>query len=187
VTPGSTRTGVGLSSNEGVVLGMLARGSSTRAGLVRRIGRTVGYFWTPARSHVYGLLPRLVALGYVDAHRVEGEDGLERQVYGATAAGRSAVADWLRARDLADGPPRNPFLLKLFFGGLLERDEMVEHVRAQRDAVAAELAELEEIEASWSSDGDPYGWLALRYGLERDRATLRWAEEALAQLEAPEA
>jgi DNA-binding PadR family transcriptional regulator len=176
-------TGARISANEAVVLGMLARGSSSASGLVRRIGRSVGYFWSPARSHVFGLLPRLVEDGYVTRTTTPGpEEGPDRQVYAVTASGRAAVRAWLASPALLDGPTRNPFLLKVFFGGILGRDEIVAHLRAGREAIAAQLDELEQIEAAIDADGDRYGWLALRYGLERNRATLRWADEALTAL-----
>jgi DNA-binding PadR family transcriptional regulator len=185
VQPAGTRTrgtGARLSANEVVVLGMLARGSSSASGLVRRIDRTVGYFWSPARSHVFGLLPGLVKAGYMSQTAAAGQDGPDRQVYAITPAGRTAVRSWLSSPALLDGPTRNPFLLKVFFGALLSHEEIVAHVRAGRAAVTAELAELEEIDARLDPRKDRYGWLALRYGLERDRATLRWADEALAVL-----
>jgi len=176
-------TGARISANEAVVLGMLAHGSSSASGLLRRIGRSVGYFWSPARSHVFGLLPRLVEEGYLTRTTAAAmEEGPDRQVYAVTTSGRAAVRSWLASPALFDGPTRNPFLLKVFFGGLLGRDEVVAHVRAGREAMAAQLAELEQIEAGLDAEGDLHGWLALRYGLERNRATLRWADEALAAL-----
>jgi PadR family transcriptional regulator AphA len=162
---------------------MLAHGSSSASGLLRRIGRSVGYFWSPARSHVFGLLPGLVEAGYVSRTvAAAGGEGPDRQVYAITPRGRAAVRAWLSSPALIDGPARNPFLLKVFFGELLDHDEIVAHVRAGRQAVAGQLAELEEIEARLDPERDRFGWLALRYGLERDRATLRWADEALAVL-----
>jgi DNA-binding PadR family transcriptional regulator len=173
-----------LSANEGVVLGMLARSPGSGYDLIRRIRGSVGYFWSPARSHVYSLLPRLLELGYATRRDVPQTTAPDKQVYEITDGGREALAGWLSSPRFADGPSRNPFLVKVFFGGLLERTEVVAHVRARRDAATAELRELEEIESTIDRAASPFGWLALRYGLEQDRAILRWADEALAALEA---
>jgi DNA-binding PadR family transcriptional regulator len=178
----ATRPAARISGNEGVVLGMLARGSGSGYDLLRRIRGSVGYFWTPARSHVYSLLPRLHELGFVTRREIAGTGAPDKHVYEITEAGRGALADWLSSPELVEGPPRNPFLVKVFFGGALDRPEIVAHVRERRDRVAAELAELEQIETTLDRTASPFGWLALRYGLEQDRALLRWADEALSVL-----
>jgi PadR family transcriptional regulator, regulatory protein AphA len=161
---------------------MLARNAGSGYELLQRIRRSVGYFWTPARSHVYSILPRLAALGYATRSEVAGSRAPDKHVYEITEAGREALAAWLSSPTLVGGPGRNPFLLKLFFGDALERDEIVAHVRGHRDRIAAELAELEELESELDAGNNVLGWLALRYGLAHDRATLRWADEAVAIL-----
>jgi len=177
----ATRAKGGVSANEGVVLGMLARAPGSGYDLVRRIRGSIGYFWTPARSHVYSLLPRLVSLGLATRREVPGESAPDRSVYELTDDGRAALAEWLASPDLADGPPRNPFLVKLFFGDVLDRRAMASHVRERRDRIATELAELEGIERT-IDPANTYGRLALRYGLAVDRAILAWAGEALEEL-----
>lgn len=171
-----------VSANEGVVLGMLARAPGSGYDLVRRIRGSVGYFWTPARSHVYSLLPRLASLGLATRREVAGESAPGKSVYDITDEGRAALAAWLSSPELAEGPARNPFLVKVFFGDVLGREETAAHVRRRRERIAAELAELEEIERR-IDPGNTYGRLALRYGLAVDRAILAWADEALAELE----
>jgi len=171
----------GVSANEGVVLGMLARAPGSGYDLVRRIRGSVGYFWTPARSHVYSLLPRLASLGFATRRDVPGENAPDRSVYELTDEGRAALAEWLTSPELGEGPPRNPFLVKVFFGEVLGRDAMTAHVRERRDRIATELAELEEIERT-IDPANTYGRLALRYGLAVDRAILAWADEALEEL-----
>jgi PadR family transcriptional regulator AphA len=184
MTPATTNVGpaVRFSANEGVVLGMLARSPGSGYELLGRIRRSVGYFWTPARSHVYSLLPRLVELGYASRSEVAQRHAPDKYVYAITHAGRRALAAWLSSPELIEGPPRNPFLVKLFFGGVLRREEIVAHVRERRERIAAELADLEELELALDREANVFGWLALRYGLEQDRTILRWADEALATL-----
>jgi PadR family transcriptional regulator, regulatory protein AphA len=156
---------------------MLARSRGSGYELLGRIRRSVGYFWTPARSHVYALLPRLVELGYATRREVAQQRAPDKQVYAITPAGRRALV-----AGVGRGPPRNPFLVKLFFGGVLEREEVVAHVRQRRERIEAQLEELEELERTLDPDANVFGWLALRYGLELDRAIIRWANEALATL-----
>jgi hypothetical protein len=132
--------------------------------------------------------------GGVDAVAVEAA-ALARRYGGAVAPGcvgvavdlplRAAVADVLLAVAVGghvarvEGPPRNPFLVKLYFGSLVPAEEIAAHIRARRERIAAELAELEELERTIDREASPYGFLALQYGLEVDRAIVRWADEAL--------
>lgn len=46
------------------------------------------------------------------------------------------------------------------------------------------MTKLEQIEVDPARE--LYGWLTLQYGLERGRATIRWADMAIKQLEATE-
>jgi hypothetical protein len=58
-------------------------------------------------------------------------------------------------------------------------------VEERRRELAALLAELEEIEQKIRGrDEDFYGYLTLRWGLLRVRATIGWADETLAALRA---
>lgn len=179
VEPRSRR---GVSANEGIVLGMLAQGPGSGYDLVRRIRGSVGYFWTPARSHVYSLLPRLASLGFATRREVRGENAPDKSVYELADEGRSALAEWLASPELVEGPPRNPFLVKVFFGGVLGREATAAHVRERRERITAELAELEDIERT-IDPANTYGRLALRYGLAVDRAILTWADETLEELD----
>jgi PadR family transcriptional regulator, regulatory protein AphA len=76
-------TAARVSANEGVVLGMLAGGPGSGYDLLRRIRRSVGYFWTPARSHVYSLLPALADAGLGRVRQVapaaRGDRGAHRE------------------------------------------------------------------------------------------------------------
>jgi DNA-binding PadR family transcriptional regulator len=53
------------------VLGLLAEGEISGYDLDKRIRHSVGFFWTPVKSHVYTTLARLVESGYASARDVE--------------------------------------------------------------------------------------------------------------------
>ena len=177
-----------LTTTEAAVLGLLAWRELSGYDLLRSIDGSVRYFWSPAKSRVYSVLPRLQDAGFVLRRDVEGDAGPDKSLYRASAAGKRALERWL----LEENEPelsRSPFLLKLFFG---------EHAPAARlreliedfDAEQRELiAYLQRIEGPVGEE-DPYGLLTIRYGLHRARASRRWVKEALevvAKLEAAEA
>jgi PadR family transcriptional regulator AphA len=171
-----------ISTNDAALLGLLMDGVSSGYDLNKRIHRSVGFFWTPAKSHVYGTLARLVDAGLATVRAVPQETRPDKQLYRISPAGRRAFLDWLANAPLEPARFKNPFLLKIFFGRHLERERLIAHIEEGRAEVQEELSQLQAIEKTLDPDRDFHGWLTLTYGLERDRATVRWADAALAAL-----
>src|ERR1043166_7912991 len=86
-----------LSLSEYAVLGLLADEPLSGYELHKRAERTIGYFWRPAKSKIYELLPRLSARGLVESRHVPQDKRPDKQVHSLTALGREALQEWLRA------------------------------------------------------------------------------------------
>jgi DNA-binding PadR family transcriptional regulator len=173
-----------LSTTEYAVLGLLTHGERSGYELQRRAAAGVGYVWTGAKTQVYTVLPRLVDGGFSTARVVRQERLPDKQVYRITAKGRRELVSWLEEPMDDYLGPRSPFLLKVFLGRLMRPDALVAHVAGMRSYLAGLLEELEEIEREIADDPDDYyGYLTLRWGLIRGRASLAWADEVLAELE----
>ncbi|HEX6699474.1 MAG TPA: PadR family transcriptional regulator [Gaiellaceae bacterium] len=170
-----------ISTTEAAVLGLLRLGEFSGYDLSKMARGSVRYFWAPAQSQIYAILPRLVDDGFASRRHVRQERRPDKQLYRITEAGERALDDWLADPDAARAPVKNPFLLKLFLGEFMSREDVVTHVRRGRDAAAAELAELEQIAPN--VDAHPYDGYVLEYGLEANRAFIRWADSVLAELE----
>lgn len=171
-----------ISANDAAVLGLLMDGVSSGYDLNKRIHGSVGFFWTPAKSHVYATLARLVDAGFATARAVPQETRPDKQLYRVTPRGRRAFLDWLANAPLEPARFKNSFLLKIFFGRHLEPARLIEHIEEGRAEVQEELSQLEAIEKTIDRERNFHGWLTLTYGLERDRATVRWADAVLAEL-----
>ncbi len=114
VQTSSDRT-TNLSVTEYSVLGLLDLGGGQSGyDLLKRVERNVGYMWAPAKTGLYTVLGRLEAAGLASS-RTAKERGPTKQVYSITAAGRAALRAWLTDSTLEITPPRDPFLVKLFF------------------------------------------------------------------------
>jgi DNA-binding PadR family transcriptional regulator len=171
-----------ISANDAALLGLLMDGVTSGYDLNKRIHRSVGFFWTPAKSHVYGTLTRLVETGFATVRAAPQDLRPDKQLYRITPAGRRALLDWLANSQLEPARFKNTFLLKIFFGRHLDRRKLIAHVEEGRAEVWEELSQLEAIEKTIDREANFHGWLTLTYGLERDRATIRWADAALAEL-----
>jgi DNA-binding PadR family transcriptional regulator len=164
------------------VLGLLAGGEQSGYDLKRRVERSVGYFWAPARSQIYAVLPRLVEQGLARRREVRQSGRPDKQLYRITKAGSAALHTWLDVPMDAE-PGQNVLLLKLFFGGYGNAEVMLDHVRARRRAAEQLRDELLEIEARTpKTPEDRFPALTRRYGLEYAAGLIRWAEWAEREL-----
>jgi PadR family transcriptional regulator AphA len=171
-----------ISANDAAVLGLLMDGESSGYDLNKRIHGSVGFFWTPAKSHVYATLGGFVAAGFVTARTVPQETRPDKQLFRITRQGRRAFLDWLENSRLEPARFKNAFLLKIFFSRHWDHDALIRHIEEGRAEVQEELSQLEAIETTLDRGRHFDGWLTLTYGLERDRATIRWADAALREL-----
>src|SRR5919206_1453004 len=109
----TARTRPALSTTELAVLGLLSYGPRSGYEIKQAAEASIGYVWTPARSHIYAVLPRLVAGGFATTRRVAQERRPDKQVYRITRKGREAFAAWLEEPVEERAAAHSPFLLKL--------------------------------------------------------------------------
>jgi PadR family transcriptional regulator AphA len=174
-----------LTATEYAVLGLLSLGEQSGYDLQKRAERSVGYFWTPAKSRIYATLPGLVDAGFVRRRDVVQSGRPNKQLYRLTRRGEDALRAWIAHGPLEPETSRNTLLVKVFFGDLARPEEILAHVR-QRRAEAEQLkVELEAIDAERSDD--VYPRLTRLYGLEYAKAIIRWAKAAERELAAVEA
>ena len=168
---------------EAAVLGLLTYGRMSGYDLQQLVRTSVGYFWAPARSQLYALLPRLVEAGLVERDELVHERGPAKQLYRITAAGREALELWLEDGPIGPEPDRNLLLLKVFFGHMMRPERLLEQVRQRRGEAEQLKAELAEIEArSAPREADGFAALTRRYGFEWAEAVCRWADHAEREL-----
>ncbi|HEY9458601.1 MAG TPA: PadR family transcriptional regulator [Gaiella sp.] len=172
-----------LTTTEYAILGLLAGGESSGYDLARTADRTIVYMWSPSRSQIYKVLPRLLAWGLATSREVEQRGRPDKAVYRITRAGRSILRAWLE--DDAEDPERGAdlFLLKLFLAGAAPPEAALRQLDAYRGRLERRLGVFEQMERELPDDEPLYGRVALAHGLAQVRATLAWVEDARPQLE----
>jgi DNA-binding PadR family transcriptional regulator len=170
-----------LTTTEAAVLALLAiEGQRSAYDLVKLVEKAIGHVWSPARSGLYAVLPRLVRLGLAERRRVGQAQRRDKQVYSISRAGRRALDDWLQT---VEPGARDTFFLKLFVGGLTETEILLEHVAQFRADSERRLAALRAIEPTNTNRGhDWYHRRLLRYGIERAEHELDWADRVARDL-----
>jgi PadR family transcriptional regulator, regulatory protein AphA len=171
-----------LSDTEYAVLGLLTLGERSGYELDKLAGRSIGYFWRPAKSKIYAILPRLVARGLASSIAVAQERRPDKVVYRITKRGRQALRAWLDSDAPSGGPGRNPLLLKLFFGAEADPARLYREVETLKERAEQQLAELERIDRTIDREAEFFPYLTLLHGIEDARSTVAWCDRTLALL-----
>lgn len=165
------------------LLGLLSFGSELSGYELKQWADNLRFFWSaPAMSQVYREVERLAAAGLVAQRSVVREGTRSTKVYRLTPEGEQVVRDWLAA---TPEPPvlRHPVALRVFFGHLLDPDDLRAAIEAHRDWCDQMLAELTAVRAGL---GDEERWrnvaLVAEWGLDYyagERAAACGIDEAI--------
>ena len=163
-----------LTTTEAAVLALLStEGERSGYDLSKLAERAIGHIWSPARSGLYAVLPRLVSDGLAARRTQAQATRPDKQLYRITATGRTALDAWLT--DVEPGA-RETFFLKLFVGALTTPDVVLEHVSQFVADTEERLERLRAIEPSNTNRG--HDWFhrhMLRFGIEQAERELVWA------------
>ena len=173
--PATKTTVEQLTTTEGAVLALLAiEGERSGYDLFRLAERAIGHVWTPARSGLYAVLPRLEGAGLARSRAVVAKKSADKQLYSITAAGRRTLDGWL---ETVEPGAAQSFYLKLFVGGLTTPDVLLEQVEQFRADTEERLANYREIEPTNTNRGhDWYHRHLLELGIARAELDLKWAD-----------
>jgi PadR family transcriptional regulator, regulatory protein AphA len=175
-----------LSTTEASVLGLVAFGERSGYELARDAETSVAYMWTPSRSQIYKVLPRLVAGGLAASREVAQQGRPDKSLYSITPLGSKVLEAWLD--EVEEDPVGGGivFVLKLFFCDFASEDTALAQLAGYRRYLERRLTSYEAIDRDSGEREFVYPWYTLRHGLARVRATLAWIDETEAAITAPE-
>ncbi|MDO6589374.1 MULTISPECIES: PadR family transcriptional regulator [Rhodobacterales] len=165
------------------ILGFLSTTPLSGYDLRKAMDASVQHFWPADQAQIYRTLTRLVAEGLVDVQEVDG-DTRQRKLHFATAAGLAELDDWLRTIHPVEDS-REPFLIKMFFGGCIGAADVCALLLARRGEAEALRATFQGIAASIPESGDLNTVLrraTLLSGLRHVEAEILWIDETLEAL-----
>lgn len=145
----------------------------------------INYFWSESFGQIYPTLKRLSIEGLIEP---SGPEGPKRsQAYSITDAGRACLQEWL-ALSYRNDPPRDEFLLKLFFAVGSGPEIAILQLRdfqQRNQKLLATLVEIEKLAEKQNKQhpGFPYWMLTLEYGLAQVRTALAWSDHAIEKLQ----
>ncbi|MFC2078424.1 PadR family transcriptional regulator [Candidatus Bipolaricaulota bacterium] len=175
-------------SLEYVILGFLEVGAKTGYDLKKRFDRSVSGFWPADQSRIYRTLAKLNENGCVTQEVIPQDSRPDRKVYHITEMGREALHEWL-ADCQQGGHPRSPFLVQLFFSGLLSDEEAIELLEAKAARVRSKLDSFPEkyrLSSDYEHDEpqrvDFFHYLTLDSSIHARFAYLEWIEGAIKRI-----
>jgi DNA-binding PadR family transcriptional regulator len=160
---------------------MLKLGVPTGYDIKKVIDGSTRFFWTASFGQIYPELKRLRRAGLVHAKQ-EPRGKVKRTVYELTPKGEQALREWLTDRENVIFEIRDESLLRLFFGDVLSKDDVLANLRMQQMIFELVLQRFREIEVEARAgieEGREYPYLVLRYGLD----FITWARDWYAGVE----
>jgi len=176
-------------SLEHAILGFLNYRPFSGYDLKHILDDSIRHFWPADQSQIYKSLARLADRGQATVELITQIDRPNRKVYHITDEGREAFMQWVSRMPEPD-EVREPFLIQVFFAGMLPDDKAIEILEAK----AAEVRKV--LEAYAAIDGAPshkdeaeapprarfFWYLTLECGIWSLQAQLAWLESTIERI-----
>ena len=179
-----------------ILLGFLNYQPMTGYELKRSLECSTAHFWHAYHSQIYTTLRKMEEDGLVTSVLDDTDEKRERRIYQITEEGKSRLKQWL-GRPLTELPPsKDGLLVRLFFSGSRERQEVLNELRLQRQLHQQQLELYQQIQpeeyAAQSQvrndlidfDREAKFWrITLENGLAYEQMYLNWLDETIAKIE----
>jgi DNA-binding PadR family transcriptional regulator len=174
-----------------VILGLLTFREMSGYDLKQLINMSITHFyWSPAKSQIYGELRRLESHGMVTMREVPQTLRPDKRLYQITPGGREAMLQWLQSSGVEPDSYKSALLLKVFFGHMLSYDTTIGLLEERRKQITQELAmcerraqELQEkMRGAETDDATFFPLLTLQRSITLCQGDLEWLDGALGQL-----
>lgn len=179
-----------------ILLGFLNYQPMTGYDLKRLVDDSTAHFWHAYHSQIYTTLRKMEQDGLVTSVIDDSDEKLERRIYEITEQGKSQLKQWL-GRTLTELPPsKDGLLVRLFFSGSRDPEEVLDELRFQRQLHQQQLElyqqiKPEEYPAKFEPTDDRVNFereakfwrITLENGRSYEQMYLKWLDETIAKLE----
>ena len=165
------------------LLGALADRPRTGYALLKHFEQSLAYAWPASHSQIYPELARLREAGLI----AQTDTGARNsRTYSVTPDGRAEIRRWLGETE-PDRRVRSDAALRTFFLWLLEPEDAVLQLEAERAYWRGVLDEFERIQVEPNGDDRKSRTfrIALEGGIAGVEARLAWLDDAIAEVRSP--
>ncbi|WBU52694.1 PadR family transcriptional regulator [Paracoccus sp. SCSIO 75233] len=154
----------------------------------RYFDKSIAHFWPADQAQIYRTLGRLDSDGLVSGETIASDSRPNQRVFSITDQGRAALTGWLGT----DQPPaiaKDPFLVQLYFGRLLSRDQMLRVLHARRAEHEKLRQYFDELHLPEASSAEMrrqiiFGGMTLDFARRRERMMTEWLDACIATVSA---
>ncbi len=174
------------------LLGFLSYQPMTGYDLKQHFDRSISHFWNAKLSQIYPALSQMRTDGWLTMEVDYQEDRPNRKVYQITENGRVALHNWL-GEPTEMAPVRDAFLIKVFFGGKLNREDILAQLHRYLILHKEQLTSYQknvqqEIQKNAEATGlvkESVFWnLTLEMGIKYEQGWIEWCEDSIKKIEA---
>ncbi len=172
------------------LLGLLNYRPATGYQLKTAFKESIYFFWNATLPQIYRTLNQMEGRGWLTAVIQHQEGKPSRKVYRLTDSGSKEFRRWLKQPPEVP-QPKNPMMLKIFFGNQMDRDQLADHLREIKEYHTQLLGKYEKevkpaIQRYASMTGAPndarYWALTLEFGRMHGQMTIDWCDKLLETL-----
>ena len=164
-----------------VILGLLSHEDLTGYDIKKRLDGAIGFFWKGSFGNIYPALSSMEAEGLISKKKNSKTGGRERIPYHITNQGTKALRSWLQDSQ-ASNELRYETLLKLYFGGGVDRSVTIRNIEIFEEDVKRNLAVLnmfkENLEKVLDEEDHVFYYLTVTFGIDTYEAYLKWCTKA---------
>lgn len=170
------------------LLGFLNYGPQTGYDLKKHMDNSTQFFWHARLSQIYPALKHMEEDGWVESSIMPQAGKPDKKFYIITEMGRSALIDWMNQFPGEIAPDKRPELLRIFFAGALDKEDILAHLRHQLALHRTQLqkyqteaeAYIVDIVAQTGLERESVFWeMARQFGEEYERMYIAWLEQAI--------
>jgi DNA-binding PadR family transcriptional regulator len=171
------------------VLGFLSFTPLSGYDLKKAFDNSVQHFWPANQSQIYRTLAELDEQGLVKKDVIEREVQLDKKIYHITKTGRAELHRWLAA-PLPEHDDREPFLIQVYFSGLLNDDEVLhlfnQKLKETEERLAVYESVYQMIQNTPQSIDDKraifFSILTLEAGYINNQSIAEWLKSAITRI-----
>ena len=174
-----------------VILGLLTFREMSGYDLKQLINKSITHFyWSPAKSQIYGELRRLESHGLVTMREVPQTLRPDKRLYRITPQGTEAIMKWLEHSGVEPDSYKSALLLKVFFGHMVSLEALIGLLEERRKQVERDLnaceKKAEELKAQIAGPGAEedllFPLLTVQRSIVLNQTDIVWIDETLVEL-----
>ncbi|MQS53264.1 PadR family transcriptional regulator [Companilactobacillus mishanensis] len=160
-----------------VILGLLSKQNLTGYSITSMIQTRFSYFFDASTGMVYPALKSLEKDGYVTVEEQVQHGKPNKKIYQITEDGKKYFSEKIH-ENVEDDIFKSDFLMHMYFGNMLEKDEIDKLIEDERQRIQLKLDQLESDRIEWKKYMTTGQDFSVDFGIKMYKAQLEALKES---------